>query len=51
MGLVVSVDADKLLYRVIPQDFHKEKNTENPHSLGPYIKPVLGKQDSRYLQT
>ena len=49
MGLAVKMDVDKLCYRVISQAFCKGKSTENSYSLGLYIKPVIGKQNSRYL--
>ena len=42
---------DKLCYCVISQAFRKGQSMENSYSLGLYIKPVLGKQNSRYLQT
>lgn len=51
MGLAVKMDVDKLCYHVISQAFRKGKSTENSYSLGLYIKPVIGKQNSRYLKT
>lgn len=45
------MDVDEVCYRVISQAFRKGKSMGNSYSLGLYIKPVLGKQNSRYLQT
>ena len=49
MGLAVKMDVDKLCYRVISQAFRKGKSMGNSYSLGLYIKPVLAKQNFRYL--
>ena len=49
MGLAVKMDVDKLCYRVISQAFCKGKSLGNSYSLGLYIKPVLAKQNFRYL--